>query len=314
MASALAVGMDRGCTEIDILKAFVIGFEVGTTMGDEVGLRLAAGGWHPTGTLGHFSATAAAAVLLKLTPGQTAHALGLAATQCAGLQSSGGSMAKPFHVGKAAMNGIMSAELALQGLEATTTLFDQERSGILGSLLQEAILPRFNSLGETWQILKNSFKPYAACQLTHSAFEVGKNAAPKFKREGLKKISVYVNPLAPQVASRPRATTPMEGKFSIRYCTALGLHGYSAGQEDFTDARIAESELKELTELIDVVPDEAVERWASRLEITYTDGSVCSSTLEVVSGGPGRPLLWPDLNKKFLDSTLPCSANTPHRF
>ncbi len=305
LAVALAVGMDRGCSELDILKAFVIGFEVGTTMGDEIGLRLAGGGWHPTGTLGHFSATATAAVLLKLTPEQTAHALGLAATQCAGLQASGGSMAKPFHVGKAAMNGIMSAELAIKGMEATITLFDQERTGILGCLLQEAILPRFDSLGKTWQILKNSFKPYAACQLTHSAFEVGKRAAAGFERKGLEKISVYVNPLAPKVASRPKAGTPMEGKFSIPYCTALGLKGYSAGQEDFTDARIDEIDLAELSDMVDVVSDESVERWGARLDLFYSDGTVRTTTLDVVSGGPGRPLLWPDLDKKFLDSGSP---------
>ena len=70
------------------------------------------------------SPAAAAAVLETLDTGQLGHAFGLSATQMAGVQASGGSMAKPFHVGKAAMNGVMAAQLARDGMEAEQRLLD----------------------------------------------------------------------------------------------------------------------------------------------------------------------------------------------
>jgi 2-methylcitrate dehydratase PrpD len=80
-----------------------------------------------------------AASLLRLAREQIANALGLAATQAGGLQASGGSMAKPFHVGKAAMNGVMAAELAAMGMDANTALLDHPVKGVLGCLFQESI-------------------------------------------------------------------------------------------------------------------------------------------------------------------------------
>lgn len=72
-------------------------------------------GFHPTGNVATFGAAAAASRLLNLGPDRTAMALGLAATQAAGLLASGGTMAKPFHSGKAAFNGLLSARLAARG-------------------------------------------------------------------------------------------------------------------------------------------------------------------------------------------------------
>ena len=51
---------------------------------------------------------------------QTANALGIAATQAAGLKSMFGTMTKPFHAGKAAMNGLIAARLAARGYTAAT--------------------------------------------------------------------------------------------------------------------------------------------------------------------------------------------------
>jgi 2-methylcitrate dehydratase PrpD len=305
-AAVLAIGMDRGNSEADILNAFVTGFEIGATMGEDgIGVKLADQGWNPTGVLGHFSATAAAAALLGLSHEQTAHALGLAATQTAGLQASGGSMAKPFHVGKSALNGVMAAELAEAGMDATTSLLDHQDRGILGSLIQEPTLARFDTLGQIWQITRNSFKPYAACQLTHAAFEAGRKMMADFEPGGLSAVRIYVNPLAPKVANKLRPTTPLEGKFSIPYCVALGLNGYAADLADFTQARLAESALLDLSELVEVIPEHDVERWAARIELVYSDGAVRSGKIDAVRGSLGSPLSWADLDTKFLRTTAP---------
>ena len=305
-AAVLAAATDRGSSEMQILRAFIAGFEVGTTMGaDGIGVALADRGWHPTGILGHFSATAAIAALLNLTRDEIAHALGIAATQTAGLQASGGSMAKPFHVGKAAMDGVMAAELAQGGLEAATHLLDDQNAGILGCLFQKATLARFDTLGRTWRITQNSFKPYAACQLTHAVFEAGCKLARDFEPRGLHAIRAYVNPLAPKVASRLRPATPLEGKFSIPYCVALGLNGHAAGPADFSSERLGDSSVMDLTGLVEIIPDEKIERWSSRVELAYDDGSRRTAEIDAALGSLARPLAWPDLEAKFMTAVEP---------
>ena len=58
-------------------------------------------GFHVTGTVGSFSATAAAGRMLGLDAKQLAVAFGIAATQAAGLKSNFGTMCKPLHAGTA---------------------------------------------------------------------------------------------------------------------------------------------------------------------------------------------------------------------
>jgi 2-methylcitrate dehydratase PrpD len=70
-------------------------------------------GFHSTGTLGAFGAAAAAGLLLGLDEDQMTVALGLAGTQAAGLKAMFGTMAKPFHAGKAAANGVLAARLRI---------------------------------------------------------------------------------------------------------------------------------------------------------------------------------------------------------
>jgi 2-methylcitrate dehydratase PrpD len=306
LAAALAVGMDRRCSERDILSAFIVGFEVGTVAGEGgIGVNLAHHGWHPTGVLGHLSATAAAAALLHLDRTQIANALGLAATQSAGLMASAGSMAKPFHVGKAAMNGVMAAELAARGLDATHDVLDNETTGLFASLRQQKLRSQFDSLGDVWQITRNTFKPYAACQLTHAPFETAQRLKNEFRGKHACAIRAFVNPLAPKVASKTHPQTPNEAKFSIAYCVALGLSGHAAIPSDFSAAQIANAALMSMVDRVEVVPTEAMERWASRVEVDCEDGTGLTAEIEAVLGSLDRPLGWPELESKFMTVTEP---------
>src|SRR5205807_7755137 len=83
-------------------------------------------GFHSTGTIGTFGAAASAAHLMKLSPAQTAHALGIAASMSSGIRLNFGSMTKPLHAGRAAENGVTAAELASRGFTAGDDGLDGE--------------------------------------------------------------------------------------------------------------------------------------------------------------------------------------------
>ena len=167
-----------------MLAAFVAGFETASRVGYGLGEAVTARGWHSTGVFGRLGAAAASAVLLKLDVERTLHALGAAATQTSGLTASFGTMAKPFHAGKAAMDGVLSAQLAAGGFRAATGLLESA-GGLDSALVQDHSVRIKPADFSGWEILNNSFKPYAACHLTHPAVDAGRALhAKKFDQIG----------------------------------------------------------------------------------------------------------------------------------
>ena len=66
------------------ITAVIAGYEVGCRVGMTGGASQLRRGFHPSATSGTFAAGAAAAKMLRLNPGKTLHALGIAGTQAAG--------------------------------------------------------------------------------------------------------------------------------------------------------------------------------------------------------------------------------------
>jgi len=82
-------------------------------------------GWHPTGIFGAIGAAAACASLRGLSAEQAAHAIALGASQSAGIMANFGTMTKPFHAGRAAHAGVISARLAASGFTAALDALEQ---------------------------------------------------------------------------------------------------------------------------------------------------------------------------------------------
>ncbi|MEO1001092.1 MAG: MmgE/PrpD family protein, partial [Pseudomonadota bacterium] len=114
----MALGAAQGASGRAVLEAFAAGYQVEAHLGAVTGDGHYELGFHATGTLGTFGAAAAAAHLMGLGEAETATALGLAAAQAAGLKAMFGTDAKPLHAGKAAVNGLLAAELAARGVTA----------------------------------------------------------------------------------------------------------------------------------------------------------------------------------------------------
>lgn len=311
-AAVLAVGTAHGCDEALMLKAFITGFEVGARVGDQgVGIRLNNGGWHATATLGRVAVAAAVSVLLDLDEPQIAHALGLAATQAGGLTASFGTMAKPFHAGKAAMDGILAAELAQAGFEGAPGVLDAD-SALLRTLFQDpAFTLTLEPFDDRWEIRRNSFKPYAACQLAHAAIDAARQARDKLGARAIRRMQAHLNPLALKIAGIRQARTPTEGRFSTAYCVALGLQGYPVSTQDFSTERLQQAELQDLSQRVSLVADEAVSRTSARLTVELEDGTTFTEAVEHAFGSIGNPLGWHELEAKFMALVAPITARAP---
>lgn len=292
-----AAGMPSGA---DLLHGFAIGYEVGAGFGGRsFGIEVDHAGWHSTGVFGALAATAGASAVMRLDVDAAAHALGAAATQVGGLTGSFGTMAKPFHAGKAAFHGVLSAELAAHGFAASQTLLEPDGG------LAHALLPQVPPMSpaafsqDCTQVLHNTFKPYACCLLTHASVDAARYLSARIAGRRLARITARVSPLAMRLASIAAPRTPLEGKFSTAFCIALGLLGHAATREDFTEARLADATLGDLVARVTLVEDPSMKETAAHLRIDLQDGSILERDVALARGNPENPLRWDDLRAKF---------------
>ena len=115
LVAALALGERLRLSGERLLEAFLVGFEVECKIAEAIHPDHYKKGFHTSGTVGTFGAAVAAAKLLELDADQVAHMLAIAASSASGIRVSFGSMTKPLHVGRAAQNGVVAAELAARG-------------------------------------------------------------------------------------------------------------------------------------------------------------------------------------------------------
>ncbi len=305
-AAVLAVGSARGLDEGELLAAFVAAFEVGARLGGNgFGIAVDHAGWHSTGVFGCLAAAAGSATAMRLDQAAIAAALGAAATQVGGLTGSFGTMAKPFHAGKAAFNGVLSAELAAAGFAPALSLVEPG-AGMALALVQDNSHPLSAiDFDDGWEVLRNTFKPYACCLLTHATIDAGRTLAARVAGRDIARIEAVVNPLAIHLAGKPAPMTPLEGKFSTAYCASLALLGYAATQADFTVARLADPALRALTAKVVLQPDPAMAETAARTAVVFADGTRLEEAVPLARGNPGNPMSWDDLRAKFMPLVEP---------
>jgi 2-methylcitrate dehydratase PrpD len=274
VATALALGERTNASGADVLTAIVIGVELECRVGVLIADALLARGFHPTASIATFGATAAAAYLLGLTEDEWAHAFGLAATQAAGLLASGGTMSKPFHSGKAAMNGMLAASLAKRGWIARDDALEAA-GGFFATHAGTADVRDLAAVRERFFILDTIVKVHAACALTHSTIENMRDAqaAHAVTAATIAEIQLHVPPYFLDVCNIHEATTALEAKFSLRTVAAMTLLGDDMGTpRTYEIENITRPELTTLRDRIAVVPDAALRGGRATARVHLTAG------------------------------------------
>ena len=298
--ATLAMGIHLGASERDMLAAYIAGFEMGARLGNNgLGQVINLHGFHSTGVFGCLASATAASVLLGLDEDGVRNALGAAATQVGGLVGSFGTMSKPFHAGKAAMNGILAAELASEGFIAAQNMLEPEGPLATALVQDKEMLLQVLDLAAEWELPRNTFKPYSCCLLTHPVVDSARKAADKIKGRDVAEILIHVGTPAIHLAGKPAPTTGLEGKFSTAYCAALGLTGHSATAMDFEDSVVADPALQNLVRRTRLVEEAARDTRSARMEIRFVDGGALESETQMALGNPENPMSWDDMRVKF---------------
>src|SRR6478609_7999358 len=169
--AALALAEQRGLSGAAMLHAFILGAEVECRIGNSVSPGHYARGWHITSTCGVFGSAVASAKLLGLNAEQAWHALGIAASQSAGLVENLPSAAKNVSVGNAARNGLFAALLAEQGCTAAPAAIEGALGWARAMGDEPAVGEITDGLGERWELASNTYKPYPCGIVMHSVID-----------------------------------------------------------------------------------------------------------------------------------------------
>lgn len=257
LPAALAVGQAEKRSGIDVLRAFIAGYETAGYIGAVVTRSHYERGFHSTATLGSFGAAAAAALLMDLKPAEIAIALGIAGTQAAGLKSMFGTMTKPFHAGRAAANGVLAARLAARGFTANPAVLETPQGFVTtlgdGDPSADQPLPVQGSM-----VVDTLFKYHASCYLTHSTIEAVRQIRERLllAPDDVAAIEVHVAPGHLSVCNIPSPCTGLETKFSLRHTAALAILGEdTAATATFSDRCANEATVVALRERVTVHGD-----------------------------------------------------------
>jgi 2-methylcitrate dehydratase PrpD len=270
LPALLALAETEGAGGQALLAALVAGVELECRIGALLGGWHYAAGFHSTGTFGTFGAAAACAHLLDLDPQGWLHALGLAGTQSAGLKSGIGTMAKPFHAGRAASAGLLSALLARGGFTAQPAILEAPQGFLATHAGTAASREALREHDGRFLIRETLFKYHAACYLTHAAIEAAGEIRDRHRLDPEKIGAVEVRVASPllDVCNIEEPRTGLEGKFSLRATTALALLGEdTADLATYSEAKMAEPRLVALRDRVRVIPTEGIGVMQARVRV-----------------------------------------------
>ncbi len=299
----LALAERRPMTGRELLHAFVLGVEVECRLGNSVSPGHYRRGWHITSTCGVFGAAAAAAKALGLDAERTGWAIGSASSQSAGLVETLGTMAKSIGVGNAARGGLLAALLAETGLTGPDEPIAGPRgfASVMGDASDLAAIT--DRLGETWEILTNSQKPYPCGVVLNpvldACFELRPRLASSIDR--IVKVRVEGHPLLRERTDRPDVTTGREAQVSAQHSVAAVLIHGAAGVAQYQDDCVNSPDVLALRRKVEVREAAGIPVESARVAITVEGGEVLTVTVEHGRGTPARPLTDAEIEAKVRD-------------
>jgi 2-methylcitrate dehydratase PrpD len=284
----------------DLLHAFILGVEAECRVGLSVFPEHYDRGWHITGTAGVFGATAAAGKLLGLSEQQMRWALGIAATQSAGLREMFGSMCKSLHPGNAAHNGLAAAFLASKNFTSSEHAIEAPRgwAHVLSTKFDPAVITE--QLGERFELRSNMYKPFACGLVVHATIDacIQLRNEHQLQPEAIASVELSVCPIVMELTAKTNPQTGLEGKFSVFHAAAAAIVFGAGGEPQFSDAVVRDARVVALRKTITAKPDPQLRKIEARVSVRMHDGRVLNKHVENALGTLARPMRDADLEAK----------------
>jgi 2-methylcitrate dehydratase PrpD len=310
LPAPLSAAAHRGLSGRELIDAFIVGVETNFLIGRMTGHAHYRNGWHATATIGTFGAAAATAYLLKLNAGRTAHALGIAAGQAAGLKAMIGTMGKPFHAGKAAQNGYLAGVLAEMGQTANPDAIEADQGFWATQAPDAKPFPVRPDPTAAFGVERTLFKYHAACYGTHSSTEAVKTLMDQhgFSAGDVEKVRIRVDSGALKICAIPEPSDGLEAKFSLRHTAAMALARVdTAAIGNYSEQLANDPKLVALRRKVEVDPQDWAHENTPRAEVVVelNDGRTVMHGHNVAVVAADVEGQWEHLTGKFRSLVAP---------
>ena len=254
-----------------------------------------------------------------LNAGAVLRALGIAASEAAGLRENFGTMTKPFHAGRAAESGVVAASLAALGWTAADQILEAPRGFFRaagGGYDPKAILHR---LANPWTFRTPgiSIKPHPSGSLTHPGMtEMARLiGVHTIKAAQVERVEIGTNRNMPNALIHHQPKTGLQAKFSMEFCIAVLLLYGKAGLAEFTDEVPNRPEVREMVSRVHLGVHPAAEaagynKMTTIIEIRLKDGKTITGRTDFARGSPAIPMTFEEVADKFQDCAA--FARWPH--
>jgi len=300
-----------------MVAAYLAGFEVWAELAARERDPHHEKGWHPSPVFGVVAATAAIANLRRLDAATTATALGIAASSAAGICANFGTMMKPFQLGRAIQFAIEAVDLAAAGLTASDTALEADlgflRAFSPAGAVDTARPARF---GEHWEFLRTgiNIKLYPMCYATHRIIDATLElmATHRLDAGDVVSFAAEIGPTQAAILQHHDPRTVLNAKFSAEFAVAAAALRGRLGNDELTDATLADPELRRLIGATTVRisterdPDYPVFSPADHVVAVLRDGRELAS--QPVRQPRGHHTRFPDSRElwgKFVDCAVP---------
>lgn len=310
-ALGLATRLDASGSQL--LEAYVLGMETATRLGAAAKGGFHQVGFHPTGLIGTFGCTLAAARLLGLDAEAMVHAQGIALSLASGSLEclEDGAWTKRLHPGWGAAAGITAATMAKHGFIGPRSAYEG-RFGLypshLGALYEKCDLQLITAgWGQVWETMEVAVKPVPACHFTHAFADAAGILSRQWDGAEIRRIVAKVPTGAMKAVCEPQANklrpaNSYEAQFSVPYSIATGLRYGRFSLDALEPGAWTDPLTLALAAKVECVPDPEADfprYFGGEVSIELADGRVLHHAEPINRGAAGRPISNEDVAIKF---------------
>ena len=302
-AAALAVAELRPASGSDALLAFALGVELVCRLSKAISVPPAKGpvAWSQTGIAAGIGAAVAAARLLRLDANQLQHAIGIALSQAAGFRVMHATMVSSLMPAQAAQTGLRAALLAARGFTASQVALEG-KYGFLEVFAEQPHLPSLiGGLGERFEILRNTYKPYPCGIVIHPIID----ACLQLRREhaidaaSVEAVSIKASAGAMALCDRRNPQNELQAHVSLYHWTAATLIRGTAGIAELQDATVRDPAIGAFQDRVTCVGDPGIAADATEVTIALRGGRSHTCRIEHCIGSAANPMTDTQITDKF---------------
>lgn len=307
--AVLSVAQDIDASGLDVLRAYIVGFEAAVRIGLGVSRFQYTHGWHPTSSVGIFAGVVGAGVLAGLTQDQLTTALAIATSMASGIKANFGSMTKPLHVGHAARNALFAIRLAHNGFTGRAHAFEHE-AGYLNVF--DRAPENYNAeiivkdWGQPHALLAYPFrqKQFPCCYAILPAATAVLELISKhgIRIDTVRAMHVGVHPIRFPHINNPHPKNALEAKFSLHFCLARLLSSGTLTNDDFESDLESDAKTTAFMSRITLSTFDKDNIYGAVVRAELEDGATVEFYAQTALGGSYEKPLPPDMvRRKFED-------------